>query len=109
VCFDEGHGPQPAGQTGEGEDADGSIDESQRDKIFTYHNPFFPTDADKIARWNVLGAQGSLLARFLQPVYFYSVTLGSLFHPHHLYRALAGRVEGTLAGLPPPYKLSVPR
>ncbi len=57
----------------------------------------------------MLGVQGALLSHLVEPIYLYSVTLGSLFHPHHLYRALAGRVEEHLTGLPPPYRLNIPR
>eukprot|EP00096_Caligus_rogercresseyi_P003450 TRINITY_DN1647_c0_g1_i2.p1 TRINITY_DN1647_c0_g1~~TRINITY_DN1647_c0_g1_i2.p1 ORF type:complete len:192 (-),score=52.85 TRINITY_DN1647_c0_g1_i2:877-1452(-) len=65
--------------------------------------------SDKIARWNVIGVQGALLSHFLEPIYFYSVSLGSLFHPHHMFRAVAGRIRDTIAGLPPPYRLNIPR
>ena len=65
--------------------------------------------SDKVARWNILGVQGSLLSHFVEPVYLYSLSLGSLFHPHHLFRAVAGRIQPTVSGLPPPFKLNIPR
>lgn len=42
--------------------------------------------SDKIARWNVVGLQGALLASIIQPVYLHSIVLGSLLHPAHMYR-----------------------
>ncbi|GFG33071.1 hypothetical protein Cfor_12096 [Coptotermes formosanus] len=64
--------------------------------------------SDKIARWNVVGIQGALLSHFVEPIYLESIVLGSLFHPSHMYRAVCGRIETTIQGLPPPYRLNKP-
>ncbi|XP_049883238.1 double-stranded RNA-specific editase Adar isoform X2 [Pectinophora gossypiella] len=64
--------------------------------------------SDKVARWCVVGLQGSLLSRYLKPVYLHSLVLGSLLHPHHMYRALCGRIESYIALLPPPFRLHRP-
>ncbi|XP_017852883.1 double-stranded RNA-specific editase Adar isoform X4 [Drosophila busckii] len=65
--------------------------------------------SDKIARWNIVGIQGSLLSSIIEPVYLHSIVLGSLLHPEHMYRAVCGRIEKAIQGLPPPYHLNKPR
>jgi len=65
--------------------------------------------SDKVAKWNVLGVQGSLLSHFVEPIYFHSITLGSLFHPNHMFRAVAGRIEGSVENLPSGFRLNIPR
>ncbi|KAI5106580.1 double-stranded RNA-specific editase B2 isoform X2, partial [Silurus meridionalis] len=62
---------------------------------------------DKIARWNVLGLQGALLSHFVEPVYLYSVTVGSLTHTGHLSRTLNQRMEH-LGSLPACYRRNQP-
>ena len=48
--------------------------------------------SDKVARWNVLGVQGSLLSNFVSPIYLKTIVLGSLYHADHLTRALYNRL-----------------
>ena len=63
--------------------------------------------SDKLARWNILGAQGSLLSLFLDPVYFKSIIVGSLYSEQHLQRAVYQRLAST-TGLPEPYMVNYP-
>lgn len=65
--------------------------------------------SDKMARWCVVGLQGALLSQFMMPVYLTSLVLGSLMHPHHIYRAICGRIQSTLIGLPPPFCHTPPK
>lgn len=63
--------------------------------------------SDKMARWNVLGAQSALLSHLYHPIYLESITIGDMYDQHALERALYGRVS--LVNLPNSYyKLNRP-
>ncbi|KAG8432659.1 hypothetical protein GDO86_017048 [Hymenochirus boettgeri] len=63
--------------------------------------------SDKIARWNVVGIQGSLFSLFVEPIYLSSIILGSLYHGDHLSRAVYQRISD-IEDLPPLYSLNKP-
>ncbi|XP_041637451.1 double-stranded RNA-specific editase 1-like [Cheilinus undulatus] len=63
--------------------------------------------SDKIARWNVVGFQGSLMSYFTEPLYFSSIILGSLYHADHLSRAMYQRISD-IEDLPPSFSLNRP-
>ncbi|KAL3045737.1 hypothetical protein OYC64_013902 [Pagothenia borchgrevinki] len=63
--------------------------------------------SDKIARWNVVGFQGSLMSYFTDAIYFSSIILGSLYHADHLSRAMYQRVT-EMEELPPSFSLNKP-
>lgn len=54
-----------------------------------------------------MGVQGSLLSVFVEPVYFSSIILGSLYHGDHLSRAVYQRIAN-IEDLPPLYVLNKP-
>ena len=61
--------------------------------------------SDKIARWNVLGTQGSLLSLYTDPIYFKSIIIGSVFNENHLKCAINQRVV-SIRNLPEPHKVN---
>uniref|UniRef100_A0A3Q3ABK1 Adenosine deaminase RNA specific B1a n=1 Tax=Kryptolebias marmoratus TaxID=37003 RepID=A0A3Q3ABK1_KRYMA len=63
--------------------------------------------SDKIARWNVVGFQGSLMSYFTEPIYFSSIILGSLYHADHLSRAMYQRIT-EIEVLPQSFSLNRP-
>ncbi|XP_028835885.1 double-stranded RNA-specific editase 1-like isoform X1 [Denticeps clupeoides] len=63
--------------------------------------------SDKIARWNVVGIQGSLMSYFTEPIYFSSIILGSLYHADHLSRAMYQRIAD-IEDLPQQFTLNRP-
>ncbi|KAJ3592071.1 hypothetical protein NHX12_007201, partial [Muraenolepis orangiensis] len=63
--------------------------------------------SDKIARWNVVGVQGSLMSYFSEPIYFSSIILGSLYHADHLSRAMYQRIS-EIEELPTQFSLNRP-
>ncbi|XP_018090030.1 adenosine deaminase, RNA-specific, B1 L homeolog isoform X3 [Xenopus laevis] len=63
--------------------------------------------SDKLARWNVVGIQGSLLSLFVEPIYLSSIILGSLYHGDHLSRAVYQRISD-IEDLPILYALNKP-
>ncbi len=60
--------------------------------------------SDKLLKMNVLGMQGALLSRYIEPVYLAGIVIGDLFQKSHITRALHGRIaESTF---PAPFRLN---
>jgi double stranded RNA-specific editase B len=49
--------------------------------------------SDKLCRWNFIGLQGALLSTLIEPIYYTSIIIGSLYHSEHIRRALFARIE----------------
>ncbi|KAJ2104326.1 hypothetical protein GGI09_000172 [Coemansia sp. S100] len=62
--------------------------------------------SDKIARWNAIEVQGSLLAKLIDPIYLSSILVGDLFNWQSIDRAINQRVTYALLGkqLPDGYR-----
>ena len=63
--------------------------------------------SDKLARWNILGIQGSLLSLYIDPIYYKSIIIGAMYHEQHVTRAVYTRVSG-ISSLPEPYLPNLP-
>ena len=57
------------------------------------HSGVLMSCSDKIASWNALGLQGSLLSTFYQPLLLSTVTVGRKFSELHACRALCCRLQ----------------
>lgn len=64
--------------------------------------------SDKIARWNVVGLTGGLLAHLLDPIYLENIVMGDLYDEVSSNRAFNDRI-GDIKGLPKSFKLNYPR
>jgi double-stranded RNA-specific adenosine deaminase len=51
------------------------------------------TCSDKIAKWNAIGIQGSLLSQYIEPIYLSTITVGRKFSKVHCERALCCRLQ----------------
>ncbi|CAF1257600.1 unnamed protein product [Adineta steineri] len=64
--------------------------------------------SDKLCRWNFIGLQGALLSTLIEPVYYTSIIIGSLYHSEHIRRALFSRIEHIIGNIATPYGLHRP-
>nr|XP_015813286.2 double-stranded RNA-specific editase 1 isoform X1 [Nothobranchius furzeri] len=98
VKVDSGEGTIPVSSSDSIQMWDGV---QQRDRLLTM------SCSDKMARWNVVGFQGSLMSYFTEPLYFSSIILGSLYNADHLSRAVYQRIS-EIQALPPSFSLNKP-
>lgn len=66
---------------------------------------------DKLMRCNIVGIQGSLMTKFIDPVYYSSIIIGEQFNRDQLYQALTERIADEMCNsrLPDPFKFNVPQ
>ncbi|CAF3623051.1 unnamed protein product [Rotaria sp. Silwood1] len=64
--------------------------------------------SDKLCRWNFIGLQGALLSTLINPIYYTSIIIGSLYNSEHIRRALFSRIEHKVYNMPIPYGLRRP-
>ncbi|CAF0879386.1 unnamed protein product [Didymodactylos carnosus] len=64
--------------------------------------------SDKLCRWNFIGLQGALLSMLIDPIYYTSIIIGSLYHSVHIRRALYARIERAIEDIPQPFGLRRP-
>eukprot|EP00537_Pseudo-nitzschia_pungens_P006514 CAMPEP_0172361746 /NCGR_PEP_ID=MMETSP1060-20121228/5533_1 /TAXON_ID=37318 /ORGANISM="Pseudo-nitzschia pungens, Strain cf. cingulata" /LENGTH=623 /DNA_ID=CAMNT_0013084109 /DNA_START=364 /DNA_END=2235 /DNA_ORIENTATION=+ len=69
--------------------------------------------SDKLAKWSVLGIQGALLSRLVDPIYITGVIVGSVYSHGHICRAICCRSDYALkissAELHTPFEVKHPR
>lgn len=63
----------------------------------------------KLLKWNILGIQGALLSKLIEPIYLSSVILGEKFDRKHMERALYGRIDTEVIELPKGFNISKPK
>ncbi|CAF3615174.1 unnamed protein product [Rotaria sordida] len=64
--------------------------------------------SDKLCRWNFIGLQGALLSTLINPIYYTSIIIGSLYQSEPIRRALFSRIEDKVYNIPTPYGLQRP-
>lgn len=69
---------------------------------------------DKILKWTLVGVQGALLSRFIEPIYLDGIIVSRFFRPRHLKYHLFDRLDERsiaprLNAIAPQFKIQAPR